>query len=150
MNRRKHAVSAARLGVRRRLLIGVTGLGVWGSGVLWLVFHYFLVRPGQFGPEHSPLEPWWLKLHGAFAFLALWTGGLLWALHVVHGWRMHRRRWSGSLLFGVFLLLTASGYLLYYAGDEGPRAGISLVHWIVGLALPLLYLAHRLARSPAA
>ena len=46
MNRRKQAVSAARLGGRRRLLVNVTGLGVWGSGVLWLTFHYFLVRPG--------------------------------------------------------------------------------------------------------
>lgn len=150
MTRHRRPVTAARLSARRRLLVNAAGLGVWGSGVLWLVFHYFMVRSGAFGPERSPLEPWWLKLHGAFAFLAVWTGGLLWGLHVVHGWRLKRRRWSGSLLFGLVLLLVASGYLLYYASDERARAAISLVHWIVGLALPLLYLAHRLAKPASA
>jgi hypothetical protein len=143
--RRRHPVSLARLNARRRLFIHVTGVGVWGSGVLWLVFHYFVSRPGEFGPEHSPLEPWWLKLHGAFAFLALWTAGLLWGLHVVNGWRLKRRRWSGSLAFGLMLVLIASGYLLYYVGDDSLRALTSAAHWAIGLALPAVYIVHRLA-----
>ena len=85
-----------RLSVSNRVLLNVIGIGVWTSGVGWLVFHYFMVRKGEFGPEADTLEPWWLKLHGAFAFLALWLCGLLWGLHVVNGWRQNRRRWSGG------------------------------------------------------
>ncbi len=145
MKRVRRPVSPARLSSRRRLLVNATGLGLWGSGVLWLVFHYFLVRQGEFGPTANPLEPWWLKLHGALAFLAVWTGGLLWGLHVVNGWRLRRRRRSGAIALGLLLVLTVTGYLLYYAGEEGLRSAISLAHWILGLALPLTYVAHRLA-----
>ena len=42
-----------------------------------------------------PSEPWWLKAHGAFAFLSLWTAGVLWSLHVpkaADGERIRYRR----------------------------------------------------------
>jgi hypothetical protein len=133
-----------RLGADNRLLVNLTATGVWASGVLWLLFHYFMVHTGEFGPERSPLEPWWLKIHGAFAFLSLWSGGVLWGLHVVNGWRQKRRRWSGATLFGCFLVLILTGYLLYYVGDDQPRAMISIIHWILGLAAPLVFASHRL------
>ncbi len=138
------AGASARLTASRRALVNLTWLGVWGTGVAWLVLHYFMVRQGEFGPERSAFEPWALKLHGAFAFLALWTLGLLWGVHIVNGWNLHRRRWSGGALAGVLLVLVVSGYLLYYVGDDQPRAIASLTHWLVGLALPVVYLCHRL------
>lgn len=133
----------ARLKPGRRLWINLIGLVLWGSGVVWLGLHYFGVRQGEFGPEQSPYEPWTLKIHGAVAFAALWLGGVLWGVHIVNGWGQGRRRWSGSLLLGGFLLLIFSGYLLYYGG-EASRPVVSLSHWILGLGLPLFYLAHRL------
>ena len=144
----------ARIGKRLRLCINLTGLGIWASGAVWLVLHDLMVRPGAFGPEYSPLEPWGLRIHGAFAFLALWLGGLLWGLHIVNGWGQNRRRWSGGALLGAVLTLILSGYLLYYVGEDQPRAVISLIHWIIGLGAPIAYGAHRwleprLARRPA-
>ena len=55
------------LGRSTRLSLYVVSLGVWISGGLWLLFHNFLVKRGEFGPEVNPLEPWFLKVHGAFA-----------------------------------------------------------------------------------
>jgi hypothetical protein len=127
----------------RRLGVYAVGIGLWLTGALWLLFHYFLMRPGEFGPAADPLEAWWLTLHGAFAFLAIWTFGLLWGVHVANNWSAGRRRWSGALLVGVFELLIISGYLLYYLGDETLRPIASLVHWAVGLAGPIFFLAHR-------
>ena len=141
----QHALPT-RLGARRRWLVNLTGLGLWLTGLAWLGLHYFGVRQGEFGAEHNPLEAWSLAAHGAFAFLALWALGLLWGVHVVNGWRLRRRRWTGGVLLGVFAILILSGYLLYYAGEDTVRPAVSLVHWAVGLLVLVAYLAHRLLR----
>jgi hypothetical protein len=135
---------AARLPQAQRLSVHVVGLGLWLSGALWLLFHHFVRRRGEFGWGPHPLEPWWLTLHGAFGFAAIWLLGLLWGVHVTAGWRTRRRRWSGALLAGVLVLLALSGYLLYYLGNERARAVVSVLHWAVGLACPGAFLAHRL------
>jgi hypothetical protein len=132
-------VSSVRIGRRRRLGLYIVGLGLWLSGGLWLVYHYWMVQQGEFGPQTNPLEPWWLKLHGAFAFAAIWVFGLLWGVHVTAAWPHGRRRWSGAAMTGVLLLLMLSGYLLYYVGEETARSYVSIVHWTVGLACPLSF-----------
>lgn len=69
---------------RRPWKIGVYSIvaGLWLSGGLWLLLHYFLTSESEFGPQRNPLEPWWLKFHGAFAFAVIWLFGLLWGKHV--------------------------------------------------------------------
>ena len=148
-SKRPHRRRPARLTRRRRLGVYVIGLGVWLSGTLWLLFHYFAVQTGPFGPEPHPLESWWLKLHGAFAFATLWIFGLLWGVHLVKGWSAGQRRWSGGLLVGALLWFVISGYLLYYVGDDDVRAVLSVLHWASGLAAPALFLVHRFQRSPS-
>jgi len=138
---------AIRLPRPRRLGVYAVALGLWGSGVGWLVLRYGFRRVGEFGPEASPLEPWALKLHGAFAFASLWTLGLLWGAHIVNGWGAGRRRWSGSGLLGLLLFLSVTGYLLYYAGGDEVRAVVSPLHWITGLAIVAAFLLHRFARE---
>lgn len=127
--------------------INCTGLGVWVSGVAWLIVHYCLEPQDAIVLPVSSAAPWWLKVHGAFAFLAIWTGGLVWGLHVLKAWQRRRHRWTGGILIGSLLMLIVSGYLLYYVGEERARQGISLLHWILGLLLPLGYLAHRLVKK---
>jgi hypothetical protein len=134
-----------RLSRQRRILVYAIGLGVWASGAIWLVLHNFFMRETAFGPSPHPLEFWSRAAHGAFAFGALWLFGLLWAIHVPQAWRSLRRRWSGTLMFGLFLWLAVSGCLLYYAGDEWLLATATLLHWVVGLAAPVLFGVHRFA-----
>ena len=128
----------------RRWALYIIGVGVWLSGGLWLLFHHFFVEPGAFGPKIHPLEPWWLKLHGAFGFAAIWIFGLLWGAHVSRAWPGLRRRWSGGLMTGVFAWLIVSGYLLYYVGNENTRSVVSILHWGIGLASPICFGIHRL------
>lgn len=139
-----------RLFSRRRemLVYGVLG-GLWLSGAAWLVLHYFLQRSGEFGPQPNPLEPWALKLHGAFAFGALWIGGLLWAVHVVPAWQRGHRWASGIATVALFVILAVSGYLLYYASAESLRAGVTLLHWLLGLAAIVPLLIHVRRRKAA-
>jgi len=136
------------IGPARRLGIYVVGSGLWLSGGLWLLYHYFVPSQGVFPGPH-PLEPWWLRLHGAFAFVSIWVLGLLWSVHVTPGWAGGKRRRSGAAVVGLLLWLILSGYLLYYLGHERLRSVTSLLHWSLGLLFPLSFLLHRVA-SPSA
>ncbi|TXH04225.1 MAG: hypothetical protein E6R07_09830 [Nevskiaceae bacterium] len=132
-----------RLSRRRRITLTVIAGGTWLSGLLWLMFHYFLARPGDFGVTPHPLEPWWLRLHGAFAFAAIWLLGLMSGVHIVRGWSGRRHRLSGAMLVVSFGWLIVTGYLLYYVGNDNARAVLSPAHWVFGVAAPLAYIAHR-------
>jgi len=136
-----------RLTKRIKTWITCIGLGVWVSGSAWLLFHYCLTPRDASGLPGDPAQPWALKVHGAFAFFAVWIGGLMWGVHVVKAWHVRRHRWSGGALIGALLWLMVSGYLLYYVGDDRYREIISLTHWILGLLLPLAYLTHRLVKK---
>jgi hypothetical protein len=140
---------APQLSRARRWAVYAVGAGIWLTGALWLLFHDFLASNGPFGPTPHPLEFWSRATHGAFGFASLWVFGMLWGAHVVEGWRSRRRRWSGSLAFGLFAWLVVSGYLLYYLGNDGLISAISLLHWSVGLATPLPFLLHRFAGTAA-
>ena len=131
-----------RLSRRRRYAAWAVGVTLWLSGVLWLLFHYFMERRGEFGLAPHPLEPWWLRLHAAAAFATLWTFGLVWGAHIVAGWRSGRHRVSGSLAVTVLGWLIATGYLLYYLVDDRLRGVASIGHWTAGLVLPVLFVLH--------
>jgi hypothetical protein len=132
--------------IRHRYLVWPIVLGVWLSGALWLVFHDFLMRHGEFGLSAHPMEQWWLRAHGAFAFVSLWLLGFLSVAHVGGRWAWRRQRRSGLVLLGVYVWLVITGYLLYYAGGDEFRAAVSLGHWTVGLVALLFLLLHRRIR----
>ena len=139
--RAARANGGARVAALPRLVVNVVGAGLWVTGALWLVFHYLLKRQGWLGAVH-PLETWWLRIHAAFAFGAIWTFGFLWGTHVVPGWSIRRRVRSGVALVVIAGWLMLSAYLLYYLGDEDQRFVVSILHWLVGLSCPVLFLAH--------
>jgi hypothetical protein len=112
------------------------------SGLLWLVYHFFLAEPGEFGGQIHPLEPWLLRFHGAAAMAGLIVYGSLLPIHVRRAWTLRRNILLGIGLITIMLLLTVTGYLLYYAGGEQSRAVISALHWIVGLVVPALLIWH--------
>lgn len=136
-----------RIPRRVRVLIYVCGAGIWLSGGWWLILHFFGSTQGEFGPESNPLQPWALRVHGAFAFASIWLLGLLWGSHVSIAWPRPRRRVSGTALIALIIWLTLSGYLLYYVGDDFSRSALSIAHWGTGLALPVFYALHRLSRQ---
>lgn len=125
----------------RRALYGVF-VGVWLSGALWLLFHYFFTAPGEFGPAPHITEKWWLRLHGLFAFLALMAVGSALPVHARGGWQRNKNRATGALMKSWTLWLAATGYALYYFSSEANAQWLPLAHWAAGLALPLMLWAH--------
>ena len=117
---------------------------VWASGVLWLLYHYFLQSEGDFGPKPHMLEIWWLRLHGLAAMLALAVVGSLATNHMRLAMSLKKNLASGLGMLALVIWLTATGYALYYfPGDE--NAWLPLLHWFAGLVLPALLMIHILA-----
>jgi len=130
-----------RLGRRHQHWVyGMAGL-LFLSGAGWLVAHYFLAVPSEFGDPHHPSEPWWLRVHGAAAMGFLVIVGTVLLHHVLRAWRLRNNHKSGLVFLGLLAALVLTGYALYYFGGEVARPWISKAHWIAGLvsaaALPI-------------
>lgn len=134
-----------RLGhTHERWTYGVTAV-LWGSGALWLLFHYFFQVDGRFGPRPHPLQAWWLRLHGLAMMLALATFGSLFIHHMRRAWQLRRNRLAGGAVAFLGLWLIATGYALYYFANDANAAWLPLLHWIPGLLLPVLLAVHIVA-----
>jgi hypothetical protein len=115
---------------KRALYLSV--LALWLSGMVWKLL------------SQTPL---WMRIHGAAAMAFLIMFGTLLMGHVPAGWREDRQRFSGSSLISLCGILIVTGWILYYSGNETIRQWTSLVHWGIGVGLPILiYLHIRLAR----
>jgi hypothetical protein len=137
MNRR-----TAKLARWQIWLLSLSGGVLWLSGSLWLLLHHYGQVQGSFGPEANPLEPWMLRLHGFVLIpLLLGAGGLLVA-HIPKGWAYHHQRVAGTALGVLLLTLIITGYMLYYVSTESLRNWSSIIHWILGLFVPLVFIRH--------
>ena len=127
--------------LHRQLLYWVMAM-VWLSGVLWLGFHYFLRVAGEFGATPHPLEIWWLRLHGLTAFAILIALGSVLPVHVRRAWQLKKNRMTGLLMGLVLVWLSLTGYALYYFSSDANESWLPLLHWLVGLTLPLALVLH--------
>lgn len=84
-----------------------------------------------------------MTLHGAFAFVALYLFGYLSRSHIQPRLRTKRHFSSGMVMLLTLLVLSLSGYLLYYLGSEVLRLWSSDIHCLLGVMLPLTLVAHR-------
>lgn len=125
----------------RRAIYGICAWLV-ATGLSWLAAHYFLRPVGEFGMGIHPLEPWSMKLHGAGAMAILFFIGSLMNTHIRRALKARRNLYSGWAMIGMLTALTVSGYGLYYLAGEQDRPAWSAVHWVLGLAFPILLVLH--------
>jgi len=142
MPAQRHArPNRVRLSPRHERWVAGTSLALLLSGVLWLLFHYFVAAPGEFGEARHPLEAWWLRLHGAAAMGFLIVLGTVLPVHASPALALRRNRGTGAAVLCLIAALLVTGYALYYAGSEELRPWISAIHWAIGLiAAPALVL----------
>lgn len=125
-----------------RRAIYATGAVLLASGIAWLVLRYFLRPVSEFGETVNPFEPWAMKLHGLAAMVALFFLGSLIHVHIRRALKSGRNLVTGWAMIATLLLLALTGYGLYYVAGEADRPLWSAVHWIVGLAVALLFVLH--------
>jgi hypothetical protein len=126
---------------QRRCVYGALAL-LTASGVLWLIARYWLRHAGEFGETVSPFEPWSMKVHGAAAMLSLFFVGSVLNGHIRRARKSGRNLVSGWTMIALLLLLTGSGYGLYYLVGESGRPFWSAFHWLLGLGLAALVPLH--------
>lgn len=124
-----------RLGRTHQRLVYAIAVATFLSGLGWLADHYLFAGTGEFDDAHAAGEPWWLAVHGAAAMAALIAFGSLLPGHVARAWTARRNLGSGLVMLGLVSLLIATGYGLYYAGNESTRPWISLAHWFTGIVI---------------
>ena len=132
----------ARLASWQKWLVCLSGGGLWMSGTAWLLLHYFGQREGEFGMVMNPAEPVMMQIHGFVLIPALMGVGAMFVAHIPKGWDQRSQRIAGIALSAVLAALICTGYLLYYAGGEALRQASSIIHWAVGLALPVVFAWH--------
>jgi hypothetical protein len=126
-------------GLRRAIYVVCSLL--WISGCTWLVVHYGFPTTTEFGPAPNPGEPALLRIHGWVAVGAVFLLGWITAEHISDRWRRSRNRVSGFSLATLAVVLTASGYGLYYTTDRLHDVA-GFIHELVGAAAIGFALTH--------
>ena len=125
--------------LRRAIYVVCTLL--WVSGCVWLVVHFFVPMATDFGPAPNPWEPVLLHLHGWTAMCGVFLLGWITAGHISDRWRRSRNRVTGFSLAGFAVVLTLSGYALYYTTDRFHDVAAT-AHEVLGVAAVIIALLH--------
>lgn len=112
------------------------------SGAAWVWFGWLAERDETRTELFRSLKSWTLKLHGAAAMAFLVALGILIPTHIKRAWQARRNRTTGFFLVTVMGVLVATGYGLYYFGDDRWRSAASWIHLILGFAAPALLGLH--------
>ena len=130
-----------QLSRRHRWSLYGIGLALLISGLAWAWLHR-LDEAGNAGGPWREVKPWLMKVHGFAALGFVLLLGTLLSVHVRHSWHARRNRANGAFFLSAVSILTLTGYLLYYLGDEKHRALCSDVHFWLGATIPLLLIWH--------
>jgi hypothetical protein len=83
-----------------------------------------------------------LMTHGGIAMITLTMLGALVPVHMRYGWRARKNLSTGIVMATVSGVLVVTAFGLYYFGAEGARAVADEVHTRLGVASPVLLIAH--------
>ena len=125
----------------KRWFYSVAGL-LFLSGAGWVLFDWLAGCDEARAEFFHSLKSWSLRLHGAAAMAFLIALGILIPTHIRRGWQSRRNRANGVFFVTVMALLVATGYGLYYFGDERWRSAASWIHLVLGFAAPVLLAWH--------
>lgn len=125
--------------IRRLLYVSVLALIV--TGVLYAIPRYAdLYFDLDLVPVVTPSLL--MKVHGAFALWVTVLLGIIWQAHVRLRMRRPLNRRAGFTLVANVVLLTVTGYLLYYVGGREIREMTSVVHTGLGVAVLVIIVWH--------
>ncbi|OIQ67156.1 hypothetical protein GALL_512690 [mine drainage metagenome] len=75
-------------------------------------------------------------------FAMLVAAGSVLPIHARRAWHLKKNRFTGFAMEALLLWLALTGYALYYFSSDANEAWLPLLHWVVGLAMPLMLVLH--------
>jgi hypothetical protein len=133
------------VGRRQRWALYAVGALLWASAALWWLLAGDRL-PAALGTSAAVLADLWrprlLALHGLAAYLFLVVCGSFLPRHVRRALAARANRTSGLLTVAAVAVLAASGWGLYYLGDEAWREAARILHDALGFILPVGLLLH--------
>ena len=142
VHRNEHGHHYRRMPRRQRVVVYTVCTALWASGMVWLLLDLFFRRRGEFGWAPHPLQSPILLLHGVLAILSLYVLGWVSSHHALRWWPVGRRRLSGGAFLAVTLLLTVTGFALFFLIDDAWQRAAKLIHEIAGVLITLMALEH--------
>jgi hypothetical protein len=110
------------------------------SGAMWLIAD--ALKESANGELWQQIATTLLMTHGGSAMITLMMLGALVPLHMRYGWRGRKNLSTGIAMASVSAVLIITAFGLYYFGVEGARAVAGDVHTWLGVASPVLLVAH--------
>ena len=138
----------ARLSRRISATLLATLAALWLTGAGWLVLHYLVAKPDEFGIVRHPLEAPTVLAHGILALLALFLLGWFAGRHAGAA-GSGRRMASGWLLTLLLAVLVVAGCAQLFVTSAALQSALAVTHWVLGLALLLPVLVHARRASAA-
>jgi hypothetical protein len=130
-----------QMGRRQKYLLYAACLALFLSGISWAWIHHL----DEAGRASDNLVNWKTRLiavHGFSAMVFVLLLGAVLGGHVRRAWHARKNRKNGVFFLSLVILLTLSGYTLYYLGDENQRAMLSNFHLWLGISAPAFLLLH--------
>ncbi len=131
-----------RMPARSRLAVYLILGALWLSGCAWLLLDEFFQSTGPFGVTPHPWEGAVLTLHGIVALVSTYLFGWLTARHLLARWPARTRRLSGAVLAGFFMMLTLSGFALFFVSDDRWQHLAAVAHDALGLGVLVFAIQH--------
>lgn len=138
----KTAFRASGFVKKELYLFYITFIVVFLTGVVWLYFDNYVLIETVIGHAKHPMQKWLMKGHGFAAIFFTALLGLIYGVHIKRVWPMQKRRSSGLFLVGLMLVVSVSGFLLYYSSEEAFRWWSATLHWVLGLSIPAVLIRH--------
>lgn len=145
-SRTEAAVPQSAVTVTRwqRWSLHVSSLVLAVTGVSYFVMKDMMTSDDPFALVSHPLQPLMLHLHVLAAPVSVLTFGVVYESHIApkirSGYRFNRR--TGLVSLVLFVLMTASGYLLQVVSQPALINAVRIGHLLSGAMFSTSYLAH--------
>jgi hypothetical protein len=144
-----HRIGRDRTDAQRRMMpvalrcaIYVVFGGVWLTGCVWLLLHTYFETADDFGVAQHPWEPVLLRTHGVLSIAVAYLFGWIMARHAAEGWRLRKRRVGGAMFSFVIVVVSVSGFMLFFVANDQLQLQSARLHEVAGLLVTGFAIEH--------
>lgn len=129
---------------RSKNTIFISLLGMSLSGILIFILDTFFFIQTEYGLRENPLIGEVKLIHNLFNFLFIFAVGRIYDGHIRLGLTgiKQNKKVTGVCLYVLIWIMTISGCLMLYMGDEGILEYLESIHLIVGFMFITLFIIH--------